>query len=48
MATGTITAFAWTASILFCRTSVMELIALTTLWALVVAGWLNFIALVGD
>ena len=47
IATGTTTAFLWTAAILFRRTTLRELIGVTALWALVVSGWLNFAALVG-
>jgi hypothetical protein len=45
MSSGTILAFSWTVLLLCRRTSVRELIAITALWALVVAGWINFIAM---
>jgi hypothetical protein len=45
MSTGTIIAFGWTSSLLYRQTSIKELLAITALWALVVAGWLNFVAL---
>jgi hypothetical protein len=48
LATGTIVAFGWTSSLLYRQTSIKELLALTTLWALVVAGWLQFVALASD
>jgi hypothetical protein len=45
VAMGTVLAFGWTSSLLYRRTSVRELIAITTLWALVVGGWVNFVAI---
>jgi hypothetical protein len=43
--TGTIIAFGWASSLLYRRTTIKEMLALTVFWALVVAGWVNFVAI---
>ena len=43
-ATGTMLAFGWTSTLLYRRTTIRELMAITALWALVTFGWLNFAA----